>query len=62
MPIAPHVLGQGVYALRKEGDLNLRGAGVPVMKAKTLYYCLLLLFLHYRKSIIAQAKRHVNHL
>jgi len=46
------VLGQAIYPLRKQGDLNLRGAAVLLVKLKILYNSLLFIFFHSRMSII----------
>jgi hypothetical protein len=48
----PHVLGQAIYPLRKEGDLNIGGAGVLFVKPKVLYNRLPFFLLHFRMSII----------
>jgi len=48
----PHVLRQAIYPLRKQGDLNLRGAAVLLVKLKILYNSLLFIFFHSRMSII----------
>jgi len=50
--VNPHVLGQAIYPLCKEGDLNLGGAGVLLVKSKILYNGLPFFFFHHRMSII----------
>jgi hypothetical protein len=50
--VNPHVLGQAIYPLRKEGDLNFGGAGVLLVKSKVLYNGLPFFFFHFRMSII----------
>jgi hypothetical protein len=47
MAMNPHMLGQAIYPLRKEGDLNLGRASVLLMKSKSLYNGLPFFFLHF---------------
>jgi len=61
MAMNPQVLRQLIYPLRKQGDLNLWGTTVLLMKLKVLYNGLLFIFFHSRSSIIAQLEHGVNH-
>jgi hypothetical protein len=60
MAINPHVLCEVVNTLCEQGDLNLWGATVLLVKAKPLEYGLSFLFNHYRIGSIAEFGDNVN--